>query len=284
MNSDLVFSDQLVTALTVLFAVCILVPTMYYVWNVYRKRLNHIAVLAGLACFFLFGFLLSENLLRLLAAAGSAGSMGLWGYGITRALCAAICEMGGVTLAIWYLRRQQYRTIRVPNGLALGFRLFEMLYLGAVNTLIPLVLAMTVNRDGLAAVLETVEESQVPAMELQLRNLAETSPGVYWMSAVDYVCRFVLPVALIRLIWYGFEGGRREADRRLIAAAFGLDLLCELMLALHDGGASYHLCAAVYYVLVAGSVCLAYAQARLRDDPEQIKADHLREKQLRRRR
>jgi uncharacterized membrane protein YhfC len=284
MDTELVFSDSLMAAMTVLFAACVLVPTMYYVWNVYRKRFNHVAMLAGLACFFIFGFLLSENLLRLLAPAGAAGSMGMWGYGVTRSLCVAVCEVGGIALSLWMLQRQQHSTIRVPNGFALGFRLFEMLYLGAMNTLIPLILAMTVSRDGLESVLATVEEAQAPAMELQLRNLAETAPGVYWMSTVDYVCRFALPVALTRLIWYGFEGGRYPADKRLIAAAFGLDLLCELMLALHDGGGSYHLCAAIYYVLVAGAICLAYYEARKRDDPELIRADRLQGRNLRRRR
>ena len=72
MDTELVFSDSLMAAMTVLFAVCVLVPTMYYVWNVYRKRFNHVAMLAGLACFFIFGFLLSENLLRLLAPTGAA--------------------------------------------------------------------------------------------------------------------------------------------------------------------------------------------------------------------
>ena len=163
----------------------------------------------------------------------------------------------------------------MPISFGLGYRLFEMLYLGALNTILRLSTAMSVNRDGLDAVLEGVAEEQVPALRLQLMNLAESSPGVYWMSTVDFVCRFVLTVALVRLVWYAFEGGRERSDRRLIAAAFGIDFLCELMLALYAAGASYHLCAAIYYVLTAGTVCLAYYVAHRRDDPQQIAADHL---------
>ena len=279
MESELVFSGELITALTVLFAVCILLPTMYYVWYVYRKRFNHIALLGGLAAFFLMGFLVSENLLRLLTPAAGAG---MWTYALLRAFIAALCDVGGFTLGLWFLKRQ-HSTIRVPISFGLGYRLFEMLYLGAMNTVLRLTSAMTVNREGLQALLDTVTEEQAPAMKLQLMSLAESAPGMYWMSTVDYICRFVLTVALVRLVWYAFEGGREPEDKRMIGAAFCLDFLCELMLALHAAGASYHLCAAVYYVLVAGTVCLAYYVAHRRDDPQQITADHLKGRNIRKR-
>ena len=271
MDSELVFSGGLITALTVLFAVCLLLPAMYYAWYVYRRRFNHIALVGGLAAFFLFGFLLAENLLRLLGPAAGAGK---WTYALLRGFCLALCDVGAYALGLWFLKKQ-HSTIRVPISFGLGYRLFELLYLGALNTILRLSTAMTVNRDGLEAVLEGVAEEQVPALRLQLMNLAESSAGVYWMSTVDFICRFVLTVALVRLIWYAFEGGREPEDKRFIAAAFGVDFLCELMLALHAAGASYHLCAAVYYVLTAGSVCLAYYVAHRRDDPRQIAADHL---------
>ena len=280
LDSELVFSSGLITALVVLFAVCILLPTMYYVWYVYRRRFNHIALLGGLAAFFLFGFLIAENLLRLTAPAAGAG---LWTCGTLRAFIAALCDVGGYTLGLWFLKKQ-HSTIRVPVSFGLGYRLFEMIYLGALNTLLRLSSAMTVNREGLQYMLASVPEEQAPALELQLRNLAESAPGVYWMSLVDFICRFVLTVALVRLIWYAFEGGRLREDRRLIGAAFGIDFLCELMLALHAAGASYHLCAAVYYVLTAGTVCLVYTVARRRDDPQQLTADHLPGRNVRRRR
>ncbi len=274
------FSPDLIAALTVMFAVCLLMPAMYYAWYVYRRRFNHIALVGGLAAFFLFGFLISESLLRLLSSASGAG---MWPYSILRAACIALCDAGGWALGLWFLKKQ-HSTIRVPVSFGLGYRLFELLYLGALNTILRLSTAMTVNRDGLEAVLEGVAEEQVPALRLQLMNLAESSAGVYWMSTVDFICRFVLTVALVRLIWYAFEGGREPEDKRFIAAAFGVDFLCELMLALHASGASYHLCAAVYYVLTAGAVCLAYYVARRRDDPQQISASHLTGRGIRKRR
>ncbi len=279
LDSEIVFSGELIAAMTVLFAVCILLPAMYYVWYVYRKRFNHIALLGGLAAFFLFGFLISENLLRL---ASPASGGGMWASSLLRAAIAALCDVGAYALGLWFLKRQ-HSTIRVPISFGLGYRLFEMLYLGALNVLLRLTSAMTVNRDGLQALLETVTEEQAPALRLQLMNLAESSPGIYWMSTVDYICRFALTVALVRLLWYAFEGGREPADKRLIGAAFVIDFLCELMLALHAAGASYHLCAAIYYVLTAGAVCLAYYVSHRRDDPQQLAADHLSGRGIRKR-
>ncbi len=288
MDSESVFSGGLLTALTVLFAVCLLMPALYYMWYVYRRRFNHIALLGGLAAFFLFGFLISENLLRLAPAAAfsqlasSEHGAGMWIYGPVRALIAAACDVGAYALGLWFLKKQ-HSTIRVPISFGLGYRLFELLYLGALNTILRLSTAMTANREGLEAVLASVPEEQAPAMELQLQALAETPPSLFWMSAVDYICRFALTAALVRLIWYAFEGGRKPEDKKLIAAAFGIDFLCELMLALHAAGASYHLCAAVYYVLTAGAVCFAYYTARQRDDPQLLAAEHLKGRTVRRR-
>ncbi len=277
METEFAFSGELLGALTVLFAVCILVPVMYYVWNVYRRKLSHVAILGGLAAFFLFGYVLSQSLLRGL----DPEALGTWGYALLSALIAAACDTAGIFLGLWLVHRQQ-GTIRVPIGFGLGYRIFEMFYLGGLNTFLRLSYVMTVTNDGLESVLSQVEEGQRAALESQLRNLAESNVGMYWMSAVDYAARFALTVALARLVWYAIEGGRKPEDKRLIALAFGLDLLCELMLSLHAAGASYVLCAIVYYVLVAFALCLSFYAAKQRDDPEKLRADRLRGRARRR--
>ena len=273
MDTGFSFSGELLGALTVLFAVCILVPVMYYVWNVYRRRLSHIAILGGLAAFFLFGFVLSQGLLRSLAPA-SAQESGPWGYALLSAAVSAACDVGGIFLGLLLLHRQQ-GTIRVPTGFGLGYRVFEMFYLGGMNAFIRLSYVMNVNNDGLEAVLQQVEEGQRASLELLLRNLGESSVGIFWLSAVDYAVRFALTAALTRLLWYAVEGGRKPADKRFLALAFGLDLFCELMLSLKAAGASYVLCASVYYVLAALALCLSYYAARQRDDPEALRGDRL---------
>ena len=270
MESQLIFSSGLITALTMTFAACILIPVMYYVWMVYQKKISHVGILAGLAAFFMFSYLISGILL---------GKLGQWPYALTRALCIAVSDTLGMALGLWFLHRQE-RTLRAPIGFGFGFRLFDMLWLGGLNVLAPLSSAMTVNKDGLDAMLSQVEADKVSALELQLRALAETSPKVYWMGTVDYICKFVLAIALSRILWYAFEGGREPADKKCGAVVFVLKFLCELMLALYAAGGKYQLCSAAYYVLVAASVCLAYYLSSKRDDPEQFRADRLKGKSL----
>lgn len=283
MEPELVFSDGLVTALGVLFAVCLLMPVMYYVWSVYRKKLNHAALLGGLAAFFLFGYLISGVLLGALAPESRLAELGMWRYALGRALSVAVAEAGGMWLALWFLHRQ-YATVRVPIGFGLGFRLFDLLYLGAFNAMFRLANALTVNKEGLQVLLDNVEAEAAPALELQLRALAASSPKLYLMSAVDYVCMFALSVALSRILWYTLEGGKLSADKRLLVPAFLLRFFAELMLALDRAGGNYQVCAAIYYVLVAAAVCLAYYLSRQRDDPEVLREDRLKARQLRRRR
>lgn len=283
MEAVLSFPAPLVSALTVLFAVCILAPAMYYVWNVYKRKLSHPAILGGLCCFFLFGYWLSGVLLGLLAPEARMASLGMWGYGLRRAVCVAVSEVGGMSLLLWFLHRSE-QTIRVPIGFGLGFRLFDMLYLGAMNTLIRLSYAMTVNREGLDAVLTQVEEGQRPELLAQLQALSGSSPRTYWLSAVDYACMFALTVALSRLLWYAFADGRKAADRRFLPLVLALRFVAELLLALYAAGGRFTICAAAYYVLTAAAVCLAFYVSRRRDDPEQIRAEHLKGKTIRRRR
>ena len=282
METELVFSDALVTALTILFAVCILVPAMYYVWNVYKKKLNHPAMLAGLAAFFFFGYWLSGVLLAQLAPESRIAELGAGGYALRRALCVSVSEIGGMLLALSLLKKRS-GGIGVPIGFGLGFRLFDLLFLGAMNALLRLSNAMTVNRDGLETVLEAAGADQAEALELQLRALAETAPKLYWMSAVDYICMFVLSAALARILWFAVADGRLPADRRLIVPAFLLRFLCELLLALYAAGGSYRLCAALYYVLVAGTVCLTHALSRHYGGAEQVGGDHLKARPPRKR-
>ena len=283
MNENLMFSPGLITALGMTFAACILIPVMYYVWTVYKKRISHVGILAGLAAFFLFSYLISGILLAQIVPESSMGKMGQWPYAILRALVIAVCDMGGMGLGLWFLHRQE-QTLRAPIGFGLGFRLFDMIWLGGLNVLAPLSSAMTVNREGLESVLSQVEAEKVSALELQLRALAETSPKVYWLGMVDYICKFALAVALTRILWYAFEGGREPADKRCAVLTFALKFLCELMLALYAAGGKYQLCSAVSYVLTAAAVCFAYYIAHKRDDPEQFRADHLKGKTVRRRR
>ena len=275
----LVFPEPLITALSFLFCFCLLAPALYYVWFVYRRKLDHTGLLGGLAAFFLFGYLVTGLLLGVLAPESRKDAMSPWSYALLRGFITALAEVGGCFLCLWFLRRgrpENRRTYRVAVGFGLGYRLFDLLYLGAFNALFRLLNAMSVNRDGLAAVLEGVEESAAPALEEQLRLLAASSPRMYWLSAVDYFCMLVISVCAARLLWYSLEGGLESADTRFIPLVFGVRLVGETLLALYQNGAgSFIACAGAYYVLTAALACFTWYQSSRRDSKELLHDEHL---------
>ena len=275
----LVFPEPLITAPSFLFCFCLLAPALYYVWFVYRRRLDHTGLLGGLAAFFLFGYLITGLFLGLLAPESRKEEMGPWGYALLRGTVTALVEVGGCWFSLWFLRRgrtEARRTVRVPIGFGLGYRLFDLLYLGAFNALFRLLNALSVNRDGLETILEGVEADAAPALEAQLRLLAESSPQMYWLSAVDYLCLLVISVCAARLLWYSMEGGLRPADIRFLPLVFIVRLAGESLLALYQsGGGSFPVCAGIYYALTAALACFTWYQASLRDSKELLHDVHL---------
>ncbi len=275
----LVFSEPLITALSFLFCFCLLAPALYYVWFVYRRKLDHTGLLGGLAAFFLFGYLVTGLLLGVLAPESKKTSMSPWSYALLRGIVTALVEVGGCWASLWFLRRgrpENRRTFRVAVGFGLGYRLFDLLYLGAFNALFRLLNAMSVNRDGLATILEGVGEADAPALEEQLRLLAASSPQMYWLSAVDYFCMLVISVCVARLLWYSLEGGLQPAEVRFVPLVFGVRLVGEVLLALYQsGGGSFLACAGTYYVLTAALACFTWYQSSRRDSKELLHDEHL---------
>lgn len=286
-TQTLVFSQPLITALSFLFCFCMLAPALYYVWFVYRRKLDHTGLLGGLAAFFLFGYLITGLLLGILVPESRKGSMTPWSFALLRSLITAVAEVGGIWLCLWFLRRgrsEARRTVRVPIGFGLGYRLFDLLYLGAFNALFRLLNALSVNRDGLETVLEGVEADAAPALEEQLRLLAASAPRMYWLSAVDYLCMLVISVCVARLLWYSMEGGLKPADKRYLPLVFAVRLVGECLLALYQsGGGSFLACAGSYYVLTAALACFTWYQSSQRDSKELLHDEHLKSRIRRKR-
>ena len=286
-TQTLVFSEPLITALSFLFCFCLLAPALYYVWFVYRRNLDHTGLLGGLAAFFLFGYLITGFFLGVLVPESKKESMGAWGYALLRSLVIAVVEVGGIWASLQFLRRgrtAQRRTVRIPIGFGLGYRLFDLLYLGAFNALFRLLNAMSVNRDGLETVLEGVEADAAPALETQLRLLAESAPRMYWLSAVDYLCMLVISACVARLLWYSMEGGLKPADIRFLPLVFVVRLVGECLLALYQsGGGSFLACAGTYYVLTAALACFTWYQSARRDSKEMLHDEHLKSRMKRKR-
>ena len=287
MDNTLVFPEPLITALSFLFCFCMLVPALYYVWFVYRRKLDHSGLLGGLAAFFLFGYLITGVLLGAIAPEERRESMGAFGYSLIRALITAVVEVGGCWGVLAFLRRgrpAEKRTVRMPIGFGLGYRLFDLLYLGAFNALFRLLNAMSVNRDGLGTILEGVEAEAAPALEEQLRILAASSPQMYWLSAADYFCLLVISVCVARLLWYSMEGGLKPADIRFLPLVFAVRLAGEFLLAMYQsGGGSFLACAGTYYMLTAALACFTWYQSSQRDSRELLHDEHLKSRIRRRR-
>ena len=242
-TQTLVFSQPLITALSFLFCFCMLAPALYYVWFVYRRKLDHTGLLGGLAAFFLFGYLITGLLLGVLVPESRKAGMSPWSFALLRGLITAAAEVGGIWLCLWFLRRgrtEARRTVRVPIGFGLGYRLFDLLYLRAFKTLFYLLNALSVNRDGLETVLEGVEADKAPELEALLRELAESNPQMYWFSAVDCLCMLVFSVCVARLLWYSMEGGLKPADIRFLPLAFGIRLAGEFLQVLYQNGGEYY--------------------------------------------
>ncbi len=275
----LVFPEPLITGLSFLFCFCLLVPALYYVWFVYRRQLDHSGLLGGLAAFFLFGYLITGMLLGALAPEAKREDMGPWVYSLLRGFITAVAEVGGCWAVLTFLRRgrpAEKRTVRLPIGFGLGYRLFDLLYLGAFNALFRLLNALSVNRDGLETILEGVDAASAPALEEQLRILAASSPRMYWISAVDYLCLLVISVCAARLLWYSMEGGKRPADIRLLPLVFVVRLAGEFLLAMYQsGGGSFPVCAGTYYLLTAALACFTWYQSSQRDSRELLHDEHL---------
>ena len=275
----LVFPEPLITALSFLFCFCMLAPALYYVWFVYRRKLDHTGMLGGLAAFFLFGYLITGFFLGLLVPDSRREEMNPWSYALLRGLIIALVEVGGCWFSLWFLRRgrpEARRTVRVPIGFGLGYRLFDLLYLGAFNALFRLLNALSVNRDGLETVLEGVGAEDAPALEAQLRLLAESAPRMYWLSAVDYLCLLVLSVCAARLLWYSMEGGLKPANIRFLPLVFAVRLMGEFLLAMYQsGGGSFMACAGIYYLLTAALACFTWYESNRRDSKELLHDEHL---------
>ncbi len=281
----LVFSSDIVGALFILLFTCIMLPVLYYIWTAYRRSINHWAILAGLAAFYVFGYMLSGIFLRAFAPESIAQKAGLAPYALVRAFWISVAEAGGLWVTLFLLSRR-FGTARVPTGLGLGFQLFNLIYLGGINSFIRLGYAMSVNKEGLETVLGAVEPKYASEFEAALRSLAETEPYVFIMSAVDYAAMFALTAAVARILWYSIDGGSKggKASPPLLLAGFGLRLAAGIPLALYQAGAGgYKICAAVSYAVTAFAVALAVWLSRDREDAELIRAERLKPRPGRRR-
>jgi uncharacterized membrane protein YhfC len=273
----LVFSQELTGTLLILLFTCLMLPVLYYIWVAYKRQINHWALLIGLPSFYVFGYMLSGFLLGSFAPSSLAEQIGKPAYAAVRSLIIAVSEAGGLWVTLFMLKKR-FSSFRVPTGLGLGFRLFDLLILGGINSFTRLSLMLAVNKDGLDTVLKSVDADKMERLKTELTNLASMSGYTFIMSAVDYICMFVITVAVTRILWYSIEGGTRgkNSSRLFLLIGFGLRFITDMPLELYAaGGGQYKLYAAVYYILTAFAAAFAVWLSRSREDAEIIKAERL---------
>jgi uncharacterized membrane protein YhfC len=87
-------------------------------------------------------------LLGTFAPDSAAAKMGPAAYSVSRAFLTAVSEAGGIWATLYFLSKR-YSSVKVSNGLGLGFKLFDLLIIGGINSFTRLSLMLAVNKDGL---------------------------------------------------------------------------------------------------------------------------------------
>jgi len=273
-ENELVFSMELISSLVVVLAVCILLPVFYIIYYTFRKKISLLSIVFGIVGFLAFGYILSGFLLGTIAPADSAAE-GPVRYALLRGLCVAVAEGGGAFVAMLLLRRRG-NDLSAPISYGLGYPLISLFAVGGANSFIRLGEAYTVNEKGLAEVLASVEGEAVEVLRQELFALAEMPAYKYYLSAADYVCVFLLCVAICRIMWYAAaEQGQKQYI--LLGAGLLFKFITELALALYQGGATtnFVLCEVLYYGFTLLCVGFAVLVAFRYDEKEKVSAGPL---------
>lgn len=268
------FSNAFVTISFVFMFACLMFPVLYYIYFMYKKRFNHITMLAGIAGFLVFGYMLTSVLLTSVIPESLREQIGEVPYAIIRTLVIGICEAGGMYIVLRLLSSRD-ASIVTPISFGLGYTLVNMLLVGGINAFLRLSQAMAVNEDGLEKVLETVDVTQQDSLRATLTELSQLPVGRYVMEVAEFACFFLISVAIARIIWYSIDGGKLPASNRFLVLGIFLRFAAELAYYLAGRVENYVLAESIYYVITAIIVALAVLLSLQRDDKEKIKAGPL---------
>lgn len=179
------------------------VPIALYV--VFRRRagVRLLPVLVGALVFLVFPLLLESLLHQAVFARFPELRKTPAAYMLYAGLTAGIFEETGRVCGFWTLRRVDRR----PDGLnrALGYGIghggLESLALAGAATVSNLVLAFSINRQGMDAVLSSVPQAAQDGMRAQMNALVGTAPGMFLVSGLERVMAIALQIVLSVLVW-----------------------------------------------------------------------------------
>ena len=268
------FSNAFVTVSFLFLFCCLMCPVLYYIYFVYKKRFNHLAMLGGIAAFLMFGYLLTSLLLGSVIPTSLRDQMGEVPYALVRTLLIGICEAGGMYITLRLLS-SRYPGNTTPISFGLGYTLINMLLVGGVNGFMRLSQAMAVNDNGLDAVLDTVDASQREALRATLTELSELPIGRYAMEVAEFVCFFLISVAIARIVWYAIDGGKLPASNRFLGLGILLRFAAELAYYMVGRVENYVMAEVIYYIVTLVIVAVAVLLSIQRDDKEKVRAGPL---------
>lgn len=275
MESEIVFSGALVGGYFALAAVCVLAPVLYLIYYTFKKKINLLAVLAGIAGSFVFGYLMLGFALGSFAPQAQAETDAVK-YALTSALCTGAVEGVGFFIAMFALRKKWDET-DTPISYALGYSLFTMLVVRGANAFIRLGEVYTTNSKGLDAVLSSVSGEAVEVLRRELTDISLIEPIKIYISAIDCVVLFAVMAALCRIMWYSVcSDGRKRFDLALVGII--LRAAMEFPTCLTD--ISIPAYAVIHYIPAALCIGFAAFLSYKLDEKEQVSAGALNKKLL----
>lgn len=275
MEPEIVFSGVAVGGFFAIALVSVLAPVLYLIYYTFKKKINLLAMLAGVAGSFVFGYFMLGLALGSFAPQASAETDAMK-YALSSAVCTGAVESVGFFIAMFALRKKWNET-DTPISYALGYSLFTMLVARGANAFIRLGEVYTTNYKGLDAVLSSVGGEAVEVLRKELTDLSLIEPVKLYISAIDCVVLFAVMVALCRIMWYSVcSDGRKRFDLALV----GIILRAATEFPTYLTELSVPVYAVMHYIPAA--LCIAFAAflAYKTDEKEQVSAGALNRKLL----
>ncbi|NLO47329.1 MAG: YhfC family intramembrane metalloprotease [Clostridiales bacterium] len=268
---ELVFSGSFITAMIILLLACSTLPVLYFIFYAFKRKINYIAVFAGILGAVFFGIFVQGILLSNLIPENRMQAIGPVPYAIYQALIIGIVNVSGIYIVLRLLSAR-YESLGAPISVGLGYALVPMILDGAVNAATRLSFASAINEKGMAHVLSTVNPGDRESFQQTMEELAAQPIAPFLYTAAKFICFFMICVAITRLLWYSLYGKRRNASWLFIPAAYVLRSIPELPLALYTTEAVLNKVATdcAYFGITAIIVLSAVIVSRLWDEKEKV--------------
>ncbi len=269
--AQLSFSSDFITAMIITLFVGSTIPVLYFIFYVFKKRINYVAVLTGLIGYLILGVYISGFLQCLIIPEARLGEIGPVLFSLIQAAIIGLVNGGGIYLVLRLLAGR-YDSTHTPISVGLGFPLEPMIFQGAISAANALALASQVNEQGLSPILDTIDSVRRAEFEQTLREMAARPVSDLIFTAARFACFFVICVALTRLLWNALHGDKRAPSRLFIPAGLILNVIAEIPVSLIRQNVVENNVAinCIYFAITAVIAALSVIASRLWDEKEKV--------------